>query len=135
MNEKGLYDWLFGVGHNRKVPTANPIPGTAGIPQGTHPSRSEIAERVVTGEEAAEFLRGETVLFVHSSNVESLAYKPGEQKLLVSYLSGGTYEYSNISTQEAQQFLTSGSKGRAVWDFLRVRGSRTAHRKPYRKLS
>jgi hypothetical protein len=123
------------------VQTAQPIPGTTGKPKDESVSKDEINRRVLPGNEVAEFLRGETVVFVHSSNVYSLFYKPETQQLIVTYLddekegAGPSYEYDNISAAEAQQFMTNSSKGITVWDILRVRGSKNGARKPYRRLS
>jgi hypothetical protein len=47
---------------------------------------------------------------------------------------GPTYAYSNVPLRKYQEFEkgTEGSAGGAVWDYLRVRGSRYGHQHPYR---
>lgn len=47
---------------------------------------------------------------------------------------GPTYAYSNVPLRKYQEFEkgAEGSAGGAVWDYLRVRGSRYGHQHPYR---
>ena len=99
-------------------------------------SAEEIARwQNLSGDEVYDFVNNETLLIVNSSNVASLQYFPTVQKLLVEFLNGKAYIYSDVSQAEALQFATYQSKGGAVWDLLRVRGSRTAHKKPYSRTS
>lgn len=84
--------------------------------------------------EVEAFINDAFPLFVHSTNVSMLQYFKEERKLMVEYKKGGVYLYSNISTQEALDFARAPSKGGEVWDVLRIRGSKTAHRKPFVKI-
>ena len=84
-------------------------------------------------EEVDDFVNGGQPLFVHSSNVVSAQYYPIERKMLIQF-KDGRYMYSNVSEQEALNFAQAQSKGAFVWDTFRVRGSKTAHRKPYAKV-
>jgi hypothetical protein len=83
-----------------------------------------------------DFLYLGLVLQVHSSNVQAAQYDLDHQKLHVWFKGRGEpgYEYSNVSRTEALSFAQALSKGKEIWDRYRVRGSRTAHQKPYRKL-
>jgi len=86
------------------------------------------------------FVHNQELLHVHSSNVGALQYYPETQQLMVEYLgkkgkAPRSYLYDNVTQAEAIQFATVTSKGGAgVWDILRVRGSRTAHKKPYKRI-
>ena len=79
------------------------------------------------------FVYDQQPLFVHSSNVAMLQYFGDSQKLMVEFLNGSSYLYDNVTENEAIQFYAAHSKGGAVWSLLRVRGSRTLHKKPYKK--
>jgi len=61
-------------------------------------------------------------------------YFADEQKMMVEFKNGSAYMYSNVSIGEATEFLQAFSKGSAVWTLFRVRGSKTAHKKPYKKI-
>lgn len=84
-------------------------------------------------EYTADFLEGQ-VMFVHSSNVVSAQYFADMQQMVVAF-GDGTYMYYGVSEYEAETFATATSKGRWVWDVLRVRGSATAHKKPYKRVN
>ena len=73
-------------------------------------------------------------LFVHSSNVAQFQYFINSETMLVEFLNGSTYKYDNVTEQEAVSFFVAQSKGGAVWSILRVRGSKTQHKKPYTKV-
>lgn len=95
----------------------------------------EIAKwRQLSGDVVEDFVENEQPLFVNSSNVVLFQYFKDVQKLLVEFKGGKSYLYDNVSKTEAIEFATAQSKGGAVWDLLRVRGSRTAHKKPYRRV-
>lgn len=129
--------WLFGKPKPPKI-----TGGHRGIAAGkiAAPNLDRYAERVSRGhekvgeQEAEEFMEGTTPLFVMSSNVAMVQYHPDEEKMMVEFLNGSAYLYSNISRDEAESFLVSHSKGGWIWSNLRVRGSRTAHRKPYVRI-
>jgi KTSC domain-containing protein len=117
------------VGH-RGIAARNLKPGQQDL------SAENVAKwRNLTGQEVEDFVENEQPLLVHSSNVSLMQYFKDVQKLLVEFHNGASYLYDNVTKSEALQFATYQSKGGAVWDLLRVRGSRTAHKKPYRKLS
>jgi len=75
------------------------------------------------------------VMFVRSSNVTLAQYFPGENKMMVEFHGGRSemraYLYSDVNEDEAVDFWKADSKGKWVWDNLRVRGTRDQHRKPY----
>jgi hypothetical protein len=75
---------------------------------------------------------------VRSSNVHSIGFQmnlqnPMRSTLFVKYLqtygnkgvkgSGPTYGYKNVPPQVFQSFLAANSKGKFVWDQLRIRGT------------
>lgn len=66
-----------------------------------------------------------------SSNVTSSQYDPENDTLYLQYKGGDWYGYEDTSPREAAGFYSAGSKGKWAWDHLRVRGSRTLHRKAY----
>lgn len=130
-------DWF-----KRKKPEAPKVEGHRGIAAEDlqNPNLTAYQERLAKGkekipsDEVEAFLQGVEPLFVLSSNVGMVQYHPEDQKLMVEFLSGGAYLYSNVSLNEARSFATAQSKGGWVWDHLRVRGSKTAHRKPFVKI-
>lgn len=85
----------------------------------------------ISDQEAADFLDGGSPLFVNSSNVRLVQYFAESSQMLVEYGNGHSYLYEDVTYDEAQAFVTAPSKGEWVWDVLRVRGSKTAHRKRY----
>lgn len=125
-----------------KKPKPPALPGNRGIAAGSlkKPDLERYAERVERGQEyipvpeVEGFLYNEELLFVNSSNVGAVQYFPEDGKIMVEFLGGSAYLYSNITPEEARSFVNAQSKGGWVWDHLRVRGSRTAHRKPYLRL-
>ena len=82
-----------------------------------------------------QFVNHGVPLDVHSSNVASFTYYIEENKLLVTFLSGGRYLYENVLPNEALAIAQAPSKGAACWDYLRVRGSSHGHRKPFSRLN
>lgn len=79
-----------------------------------------------------EFIyEGKTVTCV-SSNATAARYEWLSRELTVQYGSGGAYAYFSVTPNEAAAFFSAESTGTWVWDHLRVRGSKTAHRKPFR---
>lgn len=89
--------------------------------------------RTLTKEEAEGFLNGEP-LFVHSSNVAMMQWHEDTSQLMVEFLNGSAYLYDNCDEKVAVLALNAFSKGNFVWSELRVRGSKTAHKKPYKKI-
>ena len=111
--------------------------------------------------DAEEFVQGETRT-PGSSNVYSYFWKPDVRigarnpakantngTLFVTFKAwwpgakeksdqaGPTYAYSNVPMGKYMEFekAASGSAGGAVWDYLRVRGSRYGHQHPYRLVA
>ncbi len=68
-----------------------------------------------------DFIKGE-LLICDSSNVASAQYHPGNNSMMIEYRWGRAYIYSPISEAMAASFATAGSKGKWVWDHLRIRG-------------
>jgi hypothetical protein len=96
------------------------------------------------------FLAGKHVLTCgvdfHSSNPlkpsgYQVWYAPASEELFVRYYdnSGGrpvpgpTYKYWTVTAAEAVEMFRAKSKGTAVWDLCRVRGS-TAHKKSFAQV-
>lgn len=90
--------------------------------------------RDIPGNVVSDFVYDAQPLFVNSSNVAMFQFFKEERKLVVEFLKGGVYAYGNVSEDEAIQIAQAPSKGAAVWDTLRVRGSKTKHKKPYQKI-
>lgn len=90
----------------------------------------------LTQGEVSGFLYDQQIIFVHSSNVAAMQFFIDSNKLLVEFKgkrgrSNSSYLYSNVTEKEALGFINAASKGSEVWSVLRVRGSKTAHRKPF----
>lgn len=85
--------------------------------------------------EAADFVYNGSILYVHSSNVAAAQYTIESNQLILSFLNGSVYVYGDVSEDEAISFAQSMSKGSWVWQNLRVLGSKTAHKKPFHKIS
>jgi KTSC domain len=75
------------------------------------------------------FLHWGQEVAVSSSNVSSARYHRDTLSLVITYLSGDTWVYDPVSPAEAEAFLLAPSKGRWLWDHVKVRGSRHAHQK------
>ncbi len=90
--------------------------------------------QTLSGDVVEDFVENEQILFTHSSNVASAQYFGTVQKMMVEFHNGGSYLYSNVTSEEALEFAKAMSKGGFIWDAFRVRGSKTAHKKPYIKL-
>lgn len=114
----------------RPLPKPPTLHGHRGIAAGdlSRPDLESYRQRVASGHhqippnEVEAFLTEEYPLFVHSTNVAMLQYFPETGQLMVEYKNGKGYLYSSISPFEAQQFVYAQSKGKTVWDLLRIRG-------------
>lgn len=85
---------------------------------------------------------------VSSSNVHSIGYRwneenPSQGTLVVRFLegeskkktaAGPTYSYYNVHPQVFKAFQLAASKGKFVWDRLRIRGTVTGHQFDYRLI-
>lgn len=102
-------------------------------------------ERLMSPEE--RFLAGKLRLTYgtdfHSTNpskpaVSALWYEPKAQELYVTFFDAGktgpTYKYFGVSESEARDMYRAQSKGEAVWDILRTRGTRRGHKKSYARV-
>lgn len=98
-------------------------------------SRIKLDDPVLTG----------NMIPVESSNVHSIGFmmaagSPQIGTLLVRFLqprgeskvAGPLYEYYNVRTELFQRFRRAASKGRFVWDNLRIRGTLSGHRYDYK---
>jgi hypothetical protein len=86
------------------------------------------------------------MILVNSSNVYAIGYRVDEQNpakgtLLVRYWSkenglktgpGPTYAYFNVPRQVFEAFRLAASKGKFVWDRIRIRGTVSGHKFAYR---
>ena len=118
----------FGGGH-RGIAAGSLKPGQQDL------SKENVAQwRMLSTEELKGFIYEGATLHVHSTNVGWGQYNHAKKELTIHYKGDGTYVYSNVSEEEALQFAKAPSKGGFCWDVLRVRGSKTAHRKAYRKI-
>jgi hypothetical protein len=107
-----------------------------GIPAGGYPAN----DAVMTGE----------MIRVSSSNVHSIGFRwneanPTKGTLMVRYLEaephsktakhgGSTYAYHDVHPQVFKAFQAAASKGKFVWDRLRIRGSVTGKQYDYRLI-
>lgn len=121
-------DYDYRREHSGQVPFGSP---TQGYPEN---------DPVMTGE----------MVMVRSSNVHSIGYRwnrqePGKGTLIVRFLEGSgedrqkteagpTYAYYDVHPQVFQAFRQAASKGKFVWDRLRIRGSVTGHQFAYKLI-
>lgn len=136
-----LRDWLNPF--RRKVPEKPPEnKGHRGIAVGLgpEPDHDTLPDRTINRQEVGtdevrEFLEEGAPLFVYSSNVGMAQYYPDDEKMMVEFLNGYAYVYSNVSAAEALDFAKAHSKGIWVWDHLRGRGPKgTPPKKPYVRI-
>lgn len=88
------------------------------------------------------------MIAVQSSNVHSIGFRfnldyPLKSKLIIRYkqkdrrssgsgtVGGPTYEYDGVHPDWFEDLQNAGSKGKWVWDRLRIRGSVAGHQFPY----
>lgn len=75
-----------------------------------------------------------------SPAVYAIWYEPDEGELFVTFFAKGsfqpgpTYKYWTVSPDEARDIYQRASKGEAIWDTFRVRGTKTGHRKHYAQV-
>jgi len=69
-----------------------------------------------------------------SSNIASASYDSVNKVLIIGFSGGGRYAYYNVTRHEATGFAHAPSKGKWFWTYIRVRGSKTAHKKRWKKL-
>lgn len=76
------------------------------------------------------FLGGE-LQYVTSSNVDWIQYDRNKHLLYIGYKNGASYVYYDVDPVESSSLYNAGSKGRWVWDELRVRGTVFGYKKNY----
>ena len=92
--------------------------------------------RGVSANEVEAFLHDGRVLPVSSSNWEACQYIAEEKLLIVKYKdSPDQFGYEGVTEQEALSLANASSMGAWGWSVLRVRGSKTAHKKSFRKMA
>lgn len=90
-------------------------------------------------DELEDFVFNGQIMFVHSTNVAAAQYFIETNQLMVEFLgkkgkANSAYLYNNIGVEDAVSFAKAESKGIWVWSWLRIKGSRTAHRVPFVRL-
>lgn len=145
-----FYDTMARLFGGRKKP-AKPVryggtdrgAGHRGVARGSRP-RNELGQPIysaeeigkwegLTGTEIEQFLYDGKVITVNSSNVEAFRYDIEKKRLYVDYLDGSGYWYDGVPEKIAERAMTMQSKGDFVWDYLRIRGTKTGHKYPYHK--
>lgn len=81
----------------------------------------------LTPDDIEDFVYGNQLLFVQSSNVAAAQYHLDERQLMVEYLNGDAWMYQPVTEEMAIEFARAPSKGNWVWDNLKVRGTKTKH--------
>ena len=89
----------------------------------------------ISANDVDAFLFQGKVLEASSSNWLAYQYLINEKELIVQYKGDGHFAYSHVSEQEALSLVNAPSKGEWGWNNLRVRGSKTSHRKPFRQVT
>lgn len=129
----------------RTEPVAPQVPEEA-YPRGSVPAQiEELGQQMrfpdsgalspaISEGEVERFLYRGAVLSVVSSNVDHVEWDHRTSQLIVTYRNGSQYAYENISEGEARSFAEAPSKGTWVWNFLRIKGTKHGHKKPYRRL-
>ena len=122
----------------RTKPASKPSDNPLSQPQ----SQSEQPVEEVTGERATNLVQ---MIPVRSSNVHSIGYEWSDEprqpgNLLVRFL-GGTgknrsgpgplYRYRDVPREVFLKFRDASSKGKFVWDELRIRGTVSGHQYDY----
>lgn len=136
------------------VPPKRPTVSTAGHDDDEWPEEHTISlvprgfEEILDHEQAPERPGYPEIYTPHSSNVYSFRFVPESRTrgvLYVTFLAwtpgsrkrsgaGPRYAYYDVPEAKYNQFLRRSreSAGKAVWDFLRVRGTVYKHQHPYR---
>jgi hypothetical protein len=123
---------------NSQASRSQPIPGQIEVHIGGRKRFYRDSDPILTGE----------MIPVSSSNVHSIGYQfnweqPHRGELLVRFLQkrgdkslgpGPLYSYADIHPDLFDAFRDAASKGRWVWDRLRIRGTVTGHQKRYKLI-
>lgn len=142
---------LFGGSVMGNLGNEGSLGRSATIPRATPPEPTEYdeiaeSERAIAEDRAAKVLdewsederrvlSGERFETPQSSNVAWYRYLAANEELHVGYKDGSVYAYFQMSVPEMMEFHQAGSKGGAVWDQLRIRGTALGHKKPYSYFS
>lgn len=123
----------------RSLPDLRSYSGRAGERPNDDPSSS-------TRDAAGHWMTsGKFQLVTAEGNVYAIAYDMAAMSLYVQYKHwappmplgvqagpGPVYEYQNVSMDEARSLFVAPNPGVWIWDNLRVRGTWSRHKKPYR---
>jgi len=149
--------FLQSLGYKVERPDGEPMPRKAGtLPFGLPPetTRGKPRRRVEVLDSYGNTRRypanhpmitGEMVPAPDSSNVYSYGYDienrvfyvrfrafmRGEKRQKGAGRAGAIYRYLQVEPERADEFFRTVSKGEAVWDLFRVRGTLSGHQKPY----
>lgn len=132
-----IWDWVLGKSDKQKPVIA---PGHKGLGLGLSSQPMQLASgrilnrQKIYSQEIEEFVYEGRILFVHSSNVASAQYFPEDEKLQIEYLSGGVWLYGQVTISEAVHFAQAPSKGKWLWQHVRIQGTKTGHKKPATKI-
>ena len=93
---------------------------------------AERDERRRENDPEEQYLNGEQwVQVVGSSNVAAFRYLGKDMVLEVQFLDGSMYDYTGVPEWKALEFFHAGGRGTAVWDYLRIRGTKLGHQHPH----
>jgi hypothetical protein len=137
-------EWLSSVGYpipEEEAPEPKPVAGVSMVSETGEPLR--IVELPVKGR-GQQFpvdhpiVTGQMIP-VSSSNVHSYSYDFAVRILYVRYLQGKgqhkvkgpLYGYSNVMPDLFLEMYKAPSKGKWIWDALRIRGTMSGHKKDY----
>jgi len=129
---------LFGFGKAEQPPplVAEPLPEESITPLPIpRPDFGAIGEGKESESSVTGFLAGAPYSEFRSSNVADAKYNYRDMSLDLGFLNGGKYRYYDVSPYEAKSFYSAPSKGKWVWDKLRLRGTVFGYQKPYSYLS
>jgi hypothetical protein len=121
---KNLGRWFGKTQPKTGGPSKPPRRGTVpAAPSPDDPGEQEAAN-LLRGldREEARLLGGERI-DVESSNVGWFQYFQKDEELHVGFLDGSVYAYYRVPLDTVFQIWRAGSKGGAIWDLLRVRGT------------
>ena len=136
-----------GNGRNNRLPPddAGPHRNVRILPNGDWEIRAPGYHRILNQDDPV--LTGRMQLVTKSSNVHSIGFDfnfdlPLKSKLIIRYkqknrktgsgqVGGPTYEYISVHPDWFTDLVNFDSKGKWVWDQLRIRGSVAGHQYPY----
>lgn len=117
---------------SQQVKTAPPPPSRLGDRLDRIRTERLALEQTRSDQQSSDpLLNGQWVPASGSSNVASFRYVIDEAALEVEFLDGSMYRYFNVPAWKAKSFFSASSKGKAVWDYLRIRGTKLGHQHDY----